>query len=168
MSVALRPRNSLTIDFMRIDDALSGGLEDLLAEHWDEVALDKDVVPLDVDWDRYRVLERQGGLKSLAAKRGGRLIGYNAFFIQHPMHYKAQTWAINDVLYLTPAERTTMLGPRMIREAEARLPKFGVKKVIYHAKFHVHSPGKEKGATLGDLLVRMGYRRDEEVLSKLL
>lgn len=170
MSAALRPRTKVhEIEWIKIDAALTAGFEDMMAAHWEEVALDKDQVPLAPDWPRYRLFERQGILKALGMRSAaGKLVGYNVFFVQPPMHYAAQRWAVNDILYLDPAERSGTLGARMIREAEERFRPAGVGKIIYHAKLHVHSPGKEKGATVTDLLVRMGYRHDENVLTKLL
>ena len=49
---------ALTFEWERLDRALGEGLEDMLAAHWEEEALDKDTVALAIDWDRYRRLER--------------------------------------------------------------------------------------------------------------
>lgn len=166
MSDDLPPKTErYVIEQIKLDQSLTAGLEDLLAEHWREVALDQDSVPLEPDYDRYRALERQGGLRALGATVRGRLVGYNVFFIQRPIHYAGQTWGINDILYVSPSARTTMVGPRLVKEAEQLLPRYGVTKVIYHAKTSIYEPGK---ATLTDLLLRLGYRHDENVLTKRL
>jgi hypothetical protein len=162
---ASRSKTPESIDWEGVDSALSDGLEDLLAAHWEEVALNRDDIPLAVDWSRYRQLERMGVLKALSMRKAGRLVGYNVFFVQPPIHYSTSVWAVNDILYLTPAERRGMAGARMIREAERRF--FGEMKlaqIIYHTKLHLKLGARER--VLGDLLRAMRYTQTEEVFAK--
>lgn len=162
----------LTLDWMTIGDALSAGLEDMLIEHWEEVALDREAVPLAPDWAKYQMLERAGVLKSLAAMRAGRFIGYNVFFVQPTIHYSTSLWALNDILYLKPSERVGMAGARLIREAERRFRDMGVVKVLYHSKLEPpegrRSTSGKAASTVGDLLLKLGYRHIENVYAKML
>jgi len=160
--------SDLTFAVETINDALRDGFEDLAAEHWAEVALDKDAVPLSPDWPKYRWLEKAGILKSITARRAGRLIGYDVFFVQPTLHYSTSTWAVNDILYLDPEERRGMAGARLILESEKLLREMGVQKVLYHTKLHVHlGHGKARGM-VGDLLLKLGYKHVENVMAKLL
>lgn len=160
--------SELTFDFGTIDEAIKDGFEDLAALHWEEVALDKDAIPLAPDWDKYRWLEKHGILRSVIARRAGRLIGYDVFFVQPSMHYSTSIWAVNDILYLDPEERRGMAGVRLILQSEALLKSLGVRKVLYHTKLHVHLGHGKAHGTVGDLLVKLGYKHVEDVLAKMI
>jgi GNAT superfamily N-acetyltransferase len=140
---------------------LRDGMEDLLTAHWD-------TIPLAVDWEQYRWLERHGILRAISMRQAGQLIGYNVFFVRPTLHYSTSLWAVNDVIYLDPDHRKGMAGVRLIRAAEPMLRGIGVQQVLYHTKMHVHlGHGKARG-TLGRLLTAMGYNLAEEVYSKIL
>lgn len=160
--------SDLTFAFETINAVLQDGFEDMAALHWDEVALDKDAIPLAPDWEKYRWLEKSGILKSVAARRAGKLIGYDVFFVQPALHYSTSLWAVNDILYLDPEERRGMAGARLIRQAEKMLGALGVRKVIYHTKLHVHLGHGKAHGTVGDLLIKLGYKHVEDVLAKLI
>lgn len=160
--------DDLTFTFETIGDALRDGFEDLAALHWEEVALNKDTIPLVPDWDKYRYLERAGVLKSICARRAGKLIGYDVFFVQPAMHYSTSLWAVNDILYLDPEERRGLAGARLVRQSEKMLRDLGVQKVIYHTKLHVHLGHGKAHGTVGDLLIKLGYKHVENVLAKTL
>lgn len=157
-----------TFAWETLDQVLAVGFEDLLALHWEEVALNKDAVPLAVDWTQYRALERAGVLKILAMRQGGELVGYDIFFVQPTLHYATSTWALNDILYLAPEHRKGLAGARLIREAEQRLRELGVQKVLYHSKLHLNLGRHSEGDTVGRLLRRLGYAHVENVWAKML
>lgn len=141
-----------------IDRALAWGLEDLLAAHHAEIN-DHPETPLLPDWPNYRRLERMKGYEALLARdQSGRLIGYNAFFVQPPLRCTATIWAINDVLYVTPEHRG-MVGNMLIAKAELDLKeRRGAANLIY--------PGVSD--TLTQLLTAHGYRDVGRVMSKVL
>lgn len=151
-----------------LDAALADGLADLVALHWEEAATDKDAFPMAPDWPGYRATERAGALKILTFRRGAALLGYNIFFVQPTLHHRNSLWAINDLIYLDPDHRRGLAGARLIREAEARLRLLGVKKIAYASKPHVHLGHGKVGATLGDLLVKLGYKHAESIFDKVL
>ncbi len=159
----------IEIGWLGMDEALQLGLADLIALHWDEVALDKLAVPLAVDWAKYRQLDRAGVLRGVGLKRRGKLVGYNVFFVQPTLHYSTSLWALNDVLYLDPDERRGMAGARLVKQAERLLAEVGVKKIIYHTKLHLRSLGRDpEHGTVGDLLSRLGYTHVENVYAKMI
>ena len=156
----------LTLDWEPLRRLLDEGVEELLARHWEEVAVDHDIIPLAPDWDRAFALQAAGVLRTAALRRNGRLIGYNAFHVLQPLHYRLTTHAINDVLYVDPDERGTA-GLRLLRGTEQMLRELGVVKVVYHTKLHV-AIGAARRNTVGDMLARLGYRLDEEIYTLLL
>lgn len=156
----------LSLDWEPLQQLLDEGIEDLMAQHWEEVAVDKDEIPFAPDWERAFLLERTGILWSAALRKDGRLIGYNAFHVLPHIHYRHSIHAVNDVIYLDPSERGAA-GVRLIKGTEALLRELGAVKVMYRAKLHVKL-GRKKDRTLGDLLALMRYRHDEDVFSKLL
>lgn len=158
----------LTFDWVTLARAIDAGVEDLLIRHWEEIALNQDDTPLAPNWGAYRILEQSGVLRMVAARRAGVLVGYNIFTAQPPLHYNTSFWAVNDVLYLDPAERHGMAGARMIRASEPMLKALGVQRVFYHTKIHVHlGQGKARG-TVGNLLMKLGYAHVEDVFAKTL
>ena len=158
----------LEFKWLNLSEAMANGFEDLATLHWQEVALDQDRVPLAPDWTKYRHLERAGVLKAIGAWDRGRLVGYDAFFVQPTMHYSTSLWAVNDILYLDPDHRKGLAGARLIRASEGLLKEIGVEKVLYHTKLHVHyGHGKARG-TVGDLLSALGYKHVENVYAKMI
>ena len=133
--------------------------EDLLEEHYQELTLNKNVVKLDVNWEKYQKLEDLGMLMALGAWEKGEFIGYSIFFIQTHMHYKGLKTALNDVLYLRKDKRQGMAGIRLIKESERQLAKNGLIKVLWHVKFNT---------ALGPLLKRFGYANEEFTMAKIL
>ena len=61
----------------------------LLEAHWQEIALNKDIVPLDPDWDAYEQLEEEGKLFIFTARDGGQLAGYFVVIVAPHIHYKS-------------------------------------------------------------------------------
>ena len=154
---------TLALAWEPIDRLLDEGVEDLLFKHWQEVAMDRERIPLDPDWDRARQLERDKVLWTAALRRGGRLIGYNSMCVHPHIHYRSTLHAVNDVVYVDPAERGAA-GVRLVRGTEALLKPMGVVKVIYHTKL-APIGGKH---TVGDLLSVLGYTHFENLYCKLL
>jgi L-amino acid N-acyltransferase YncA len=133
--------------------------EDLLEEHYQELTLNKELVKLEVDWDKYQKLEDAGVLVSLGAWEMGEFIGYSIFIVQTHLHYKNLRTAMNDVLYLRKDKRQGMMGIRLIKESERELAKNGLIKVLWHVKYNT---------SLGPLLERFGYANEEFTMAKIL
>lgn len=135
---------------------LQSEVEPLLREHWSEVALYQDKVPLRVDWARYAALEKQNAYVFFTARRDGELVGYAGWFVNEHMHYLGHSVAMNDVIYLKPAARgRTGLG--LIRHSEYVLKVLGVDRILWHLKPD-HDWSK--------ILTRMGYTQEELIYGK--
>lgn len=149
----------ITYQFEPFDVYYPEALE-LLDRHWEEVALNKDVIKLDVDEDEYRALDAQGALQILTVRCDGALVGYKVHVVKPHLHYKSSLTAFSDVYYLTPEMRATpRVLLRLFEKAEAELKRRGVQRVIETTKLHSN---KQK------FLEFQGYGPSELVLTKIL
>ena len=132
-------------------------IEPLLLLHWEEIALDKDKIHLDVDWDSYQRLEDNGNLIIITVRINSELIGYALWFVREHLHYKNTKWAYNDVIFLKKEHRSHGLGGHLIRVCEDLLKEMKVDKIQWHLKVTNNwTPVLEK----------MGYKLEEYVVGK--
>lgn len=111
-------------------------VQGLLERHWEEIALNKDVIKLNPDWDQYIKLEKAHGLKAFTARDNGKLVGYFVVTIARSMHYKDHLFATNDVIYLHPEYRKGLTGAKLIKHAESYLRDLGVSVILVNTKLH--------------------------------
>lgn len=130
----------------------------LCVRHWEEIALNKDIIPLDPDWHRYEAMANDGILECISARKNGELIGYQIFIVVPHLHYKSSITAHSDVLYLVPEARKGMLGVRLMKKGCEVLQKRGVQKVVQNVKLH---------SDWGRILERMGFDPIERIYSKV-
>jgi GNAT superfamily N-acetyltransferase len=109
-------------------------IKPLIEAHWEEIAIHKDRIKLNPDFDKYLLLDSLGMLHILTARDDEELVGYFISFIQPNMHYKDEMFAINDILYIKPEHRKGTVGYRLFKKAEASLKEIGVSVIIIHAK----------------------------------
>lgn len=131
----------------------------MLQRHWDELALDKESVPLAPDWRRYDELEAQGMLSAIAVRERSRLVGYSLMVLTRGLHYSTCPEAQMDIFWLDPEIRGRWAGVRMFRAHEKELRRRGVKRVHVGSKLHRDS---------SRLFRRLGYQPVELWLSKML
>ena len=134
-------------------------VDGLLRLHYDELTLNKDRVRLNPAWEEYAELERMNRFVVFTARDDAILIGYSAFFVQKHLHYADLSTAVNDVLFLHPAERQGLTGIRLLKFCESSLKAMGVHKLCWHAKLNT---------SLIPILHRMGYTTEEVSLAKLI
>ena len=131
----------------------------LLVKHWEEVALNKEKIKLDPDWEAYEKLEDVGCLKIFTCRDKGRLIGYFAVLASPHLHYKSNTFANNDVIYVDPDYRKGWVGIKLIKFAEKCLREDGVDIL------HINTKIKRD---FSRVLERMGYAVVEKIYGKAL
>lgn len=134
-------------------------IQPLLEQHWEEIALNKDKIKLNPDWDQYELLEYDGKLKGFTARTDGKLIGYFVVIVSTGLHYKDHLFAANDVIFLHKDYRRGYTGIRLIDFAEACLKEDGVSVLTINTK--IHQP-------FDPILERLGYSPIERVHSKYL
>lgn len=131
----------------------------LIQLHWDEIALHKDVIRLNPDWEAYQNLEDNHKLRVFTARDEGKLVGYFVVLVGTNLHYKDHLFANNDIIYLHGDYRKGFAGVRLIKFAEKCLKDDGVSVLTINTK--VHQP-------FDKLLDRLGFNEIERVYSKYL
>lgn len=152
------PGGCPVLDFRH--EAFSDAIEEarpLLVEHWREIAADQDTVPLEPDWQKYRVLEQAGLLNVTTARDGGRLVGYACYVVGSNLHYKSLIVAEVDIFFLRREYRQGWAGVSLLREAERHLAAAGARRIVNRFKTN-HD--------LGPVFRRLGYRPIEHVYVK--
>lgn len=144
----------------RLTPLLVGEMLPILDAHYEELTLHKERVKLKPRWIVYYTLQARGHFVIYTARDdSGRLVGYNAFFIDAHMHYEDLIVATNDVFFIVPEHRRGSTALRFLRFTEQQLREGGVDKVAYHHK---------AANNFGPILHRLGYSPEEGVAAKLL
>jgi GNAT superfamily N-acetyltransferase len=136
-------------------------IERLMWAHWEEVAGNKDRVPLDPSWDQFEMLDKAGMLHVLTARHGHEMVGYVVHIVVRSMHYRSLMQAHDDAHYLAPEHRRGWTAVKMFRAAEEMLRRHGVNAVSYHTK-------NREDIHRGPVFTRLGYKPVETIYFKLL
>lgn len=163
--------STLSLSWATLAEGRAQGLDDLIALNWEEVEGANPKMPLHVNWNAMRSLERAGVLKSMILRKDGQFIGYSAYYVQPVLHHASTVWAVADVVYVDPDYRKGWAGVYIIRQGEKMLRELGV-KVLYIAVKHPGVPsdlGYKRGRdSVGLLLQKLGFARFEEAWVKYL
>lgn len=103
-------------------------LKVLLPDHYRELALNQDEVPLDPQYETYIENEHKGGLLFVALRDAGEMVGYYIGFIAPGLHYKTCLTCITDIFYVRPDKRNGTAGIKMFRFVEKELKRRGVNR----------------------------------------
>ena len=131
----------------------------LLEKHWEEIALNQDMIKLNPDWDAYEQLEVDGALQIFTARDGDKLAGYFAVLVRKHLHYVDHVFAFSDVLFLDKEYRLGLTGPKLMRFAENCMKKDGVSVMIVNTKTH---------RPFDVILKWLGFKHIENIYSKVL
>lgn len=149
----------ITYHFEPWEDFLADG-EKLFPFHWEELALDKDVIKQDMDHERYLALDRNGALHTTTARFHGELVGYAVNFLMPHMHYKSSgLMALCDMYFVLPMFRKGGTGIKLFQKMEAGLKRKGV--VRAHISCKVHQSHKQ-------IFEHMGWKHSDETFTKVL
>jgi GNAT superfamily N-acetyltransferase len=135
-------------------------IEPLLTQHWEEIALNRDFIPLSPDYAKYSQLEADGALLIVTARAEKEVVGYAAFFVMRSIHYSTVLWATNDVIWMAPAYRTLGGGNALLDKAEHLLRGRGA--VMLHVNTKIMHP------QLAALCAARGYAAVETVYATVL
>lgn len=136
---------------------LLGELKPLLPLHWEELALDKDKVPLDPQFDIYIRRETAGEVMMVTARRDGELVGYFIGFVAPGLHYKTCLTLIMDIFFIRPDARNGFAGVKLFKAVEKEARRRGVQRMIVGSKMH---------ADASVLFERLNYLPVETYFSK--
>ena len=100
----------------------------LLPQHWEELALQKDKVPLSPQFDIYFERERNNHLIFVTARDEGEIVGYFIGFIAQGLHYSTCKTCHLDIFYIRKDYRKGRMGIRLFKFVEEELKKRGVQR----------------------------------------
>ena len=108
----------------------------LIHQHWEKLALNKDKVPLDPQWNNYIARESLGELLFIALRNKGKMVGYAIFLIAPGLHYKTCLTATMDIWNVLPGYE----GPKALltlwNAVEKELKRRGVNRSFVGEKLH--------------------------------
>lgn len=115
-----------------------GELKQLLGLHWQELALNRDKVPLAPQWPLYAQREAHGQLVYVTLRDAGELIGYIIMFVAPGLHYETCLTASMDILFVRPDRRDASAKGvfLMVDTLEAELKRRGVDRWFMGTKLH--------------------------------
>lgn len=138
---------------------LADELRPLLFSQWEELALDRDTIPLDPDWDRYRDLDEKGALDFTTVRDAGRLVGWYVNVVAPHPHYKSTLFGFLDLYYVLPEYRKARVGLGLFAAMEKAMRNRGIKEVISITKSHLN---------VAPLFDRLGWRETGITYTKVL
>ena len=134
-------------------------IEPLLEEHWKEIALNKEVIKLNPDWEGYARLDNINALRVYTARKNDKLMGYFVVIVSKSLHYRDHLFANNDIIFLTKAARKGLTGVKLIKFAIDSLTAEGITKL--HVNTKAHQP-------FDAILERLNFEEIERVYSLVL
>tara|TARA_R110000782_G_scaffold250814_1_gene338204 strand:- start:1456 stop:1911 length:456 start_codon:yes stop_codon:yes gene_type:complete len=105
--------------------------------HWAELALDRDKVPLDPQYEVYAQREALDQLLFVTIREDGMPIGYFIGFIAPGLHYKTCLTCTMDIFWLHPDKRGNSTGAVMFNFVEKELKRRGVDRWFVGSKCHL-------------------------------
>jgi GNAT superfamily N-acetyltransferase len=126
----------MTAQVEEYSEAIAKEVVPLLQRHYEEIAIDKDEVPLDPDWDRYRQMADTGMLSCVSLRSQGILIGYCVMMVGPELHYRSTLCGTMDIFWVAPEHRQGTGGLRLMRAVHRELLRRGVKRVYMGSKLH--------------------------------
>lgn len=131
----------------------------LLPLHYEKLALNKDRVPLDPNFEFYFQKEDLGELSFITLRSNGALMGYWIAFIAPGLHYQTCLTSIMDIWFIHPELAGGSAPLRLIRAVEAEMKRRGVQR--WFAGEKLHTP-------CGRLFEAVGMQPVERTFSKWL
>lgn len=130
----------------------------LFKEHWQELALNQDAIPLDPNWDQFYQLDVTGVLRVLTARvPSGQLVGYVFLLVGSHLHYKSTLWGHVDMYWLDPVYRQGWSGVRLFKALIAGAKVMKVVNLTLATKLHFADNRVTK------LLQRLGFKPIETI-----
>jgi GNAT superfamily N-acetyltransferase len=132
-------------------------LQTLLPGHYEELALNKESVPLDPQYDIYLAREDRGEVLYLTLRVDGRLAGYFIGFIAPGLHYRTCLTCTMDIFYIDPDHRGGVGALKLFRAVEKEAKRRGAQRWFCGTKLHKDA---------GRLFEALGFRPVETYYSK--
>jgi len=110
------------------------GIADLVEDHWRETDDYQEELVLNPDWDSYKFLMDNDMLFPFILLDDNKIIGYASFFRTPMLHFKGNSAAECDMLYIVPEYRTAKNAIQLLLFAEHFLKSYGVQYIQHTAK----------------------------------
>ena len=133
---------------------------DVLFEHWDELALNKEHVKLAPDRKKYKQLQELGIINNIVVYDGDKVVGYSVLIVQPNLHYSENVFAYVDIIYVSKQYRQSSIGARLLLATEQLAKDLGASVITHHAKPYVPMIIKP--------LEKLGYSLYEHIYGKYL
>lgn len=125
----------ITFQVERLSDELEN-LKPVFPQHWEELALNKDKVPLDPQYDVYLQREALGQVMFICGRSVGEIVAYFVGFVAPGLHYKTCLTLQMDIFYVKPEFRGSMAGVKLFRFVEQEAKNRGVQRMFVGSKMH--------------------------------
>lgn len=131
----------------------------LLERHYEELALNKDEVPLSPQYDEYLRRDAKGMVLTVTLREWGDLVGYFVGFVAPGLHYSTCLTLHLDIFWLAPEHRGQKGGVTLFRAVEQEAKRRGVHRMFVGSKVH---------ADASFLFDKLGYTFVEKTYSVML
>jgi GNAT superfamily N-acetyltransferase len=131
-------------------------LKPLYPAHWEELALNKEHVPLAPMYEVYDAKDAAGEIMLITLRSSGKLAGYFIGFIGPALHYRTCLTLTLDIFRVLPEYRDGTAGLKLFKAAQAEAKRRGVQRMFVGSKCH-----KDASA----LFDRLGYEPVETFYS---
>lgn len=111
-------------------------LRELIHAHWEELALNKDKVPLDPNWGFYHARELTGEMAFVTLRSRGVMIGYFIVFVMPGLHYQTCLTGTMDIFFIHPSNRGGTSALKLMRCVMGEMKRRGVQRVFFGTKLH--------------------------------
>lgn len=134
----------ITAHVERLVDTLEE-LKPFFDPHWAELALNRDKVPLDPQYEVYLERDRAGQVLCVCLRDAGAIVAYFVGFVAPGLHYRTCLTLQMDIFWLHPdyrdgdslqAVERDMLCMQLFDAVEAEGRRRGVERVFYGSKLH--------------------------------
>lgn len=133
-------------------------MKPLLSEHWRELALFQEDIPLEPDYEFYEKAHNMGLIRTYTVRVDGRLLGYAMFRVLYHSHYKSHRWADCDIIWVHPEHRNAGVGNGLFEFLEEHLRRDGPIVIHVTAKC-AHPELSYLLASRGYAMVEVGHSR---------
>lgn len=132
-------------------------MKPLFMLHWHKLALNKDKVPLDPQYQVYLQKDARGEVMFISLRDTGRLVGYWVGFITPGLHYQTCLTHMMDIWNMLPEYESGHTALILMRAVEKELKRRGVNRSFIGEKLH---------RPTGRLFKAFGYEPVETYYSK--
>jgi GNAT superfamily N-acetyltransferase len=126
---------TITAQIEQLADCLEE-MKPLFPAHWEELAIFKDKMPLDPQYNIYWTREQHDELVMATLRKDGELIGYWPTFIAPGLHYGSTLTATMDILWIKPEHRGDGSGKVLFDCLKTELKRRGAKIWYAGSKNH--------------------------------